>query len=170
MRTRPAAYSVIIEQGQILLSHFVATIEGRQISGWTLPGGGIEAGEQPEQTAVREAYEETGYRVRVDHLLGVHCAYAEQADGSLFCAMRTLYRSHIVGGQLTVEQDGSTDDVRWVPIAELPALIEATKNPGTMPFFDEIAAYVGYRDLADWAAQTRRVQQETPQGQGSKHD
>lgn len=32
--------------------------------GWELPGGLLDRGEAPERTAVREAEEETGYRVR----------------------------------------------------------------------------------------------------------
>ena len=32
---------------------------------WSLPGGAIEPGESPEQAAVREALEETGYRVKI---------------------------------------------------------------------------------------------------------
>jgi ADP-ribose pyrophosphatase YjhB (NUDIX family) len=35
---------------------------------WTLPGGFSNIGESLEETLVREVGEETGYRVRVDHL------------------------------------------------------------------------------------------------------
>jgi len=41
---------------------------------WTTPGGGIERGESPFQAAQREAYEETGYRVEVEHLIGIYCS------------------------------------------------------------------------------------------------
>jgi 8-oxo-dGTP pyrophosphatase MutT (NUDIX family) len=33
---------------------------------WALPGGGLEAGETPEQTALREAYEESGFEVKIE--------------------------------------------------------------------------------------------------------
>ena len=37
---------------------------------WSLPGGRIEPGETWEEAAVRETFEETGYRVRIDRLVG----------------------------------------------------------------------------------------------------
>ena len=32
---------------------------------WALPGGGLETGETPEDAAIREAYEESGYEVKI---------------------------------------------------------------------------------------------------------
>ena len=32
---------------------------------WALLGGGLETGETPEDAAIREAYEESGYEVKI---------------------------------------------------------------------------------------------------------
>jgi ADP-ribose pyrophosphatase YjhB (NUDIX family) len=37
---------------------------------WTIPGGGVEAGESPIEALVREVREETGYRVEIGELVG----------------------------------------------------------------------------------------------------
>ncbi|WP_052028406.1 NUDIX hydrolase [Pseudomonas syringae] len=42
--------------------------------GWTTPGGRLEDGESPEQGVIREVYEETGYRVTVERLIGIYAA------------------------------------------------------------------------------------------------
>ncbi len=37
-----------------------------------MPGGGLEDGEDPEHAVRREVREETGFRVKVEELLGIH--------------------------------------------------------------------------------------------------
>ena len=58
--TRPRACSALIHNETILMVRHVEKAR----SYWTLPGGGLEAGEMPAEAAVREIYEETGVRVR----------------------------------------------------------------------------------------------------------
>ncbi len=127
MDTRVGAYAVIVRDGAVLLSHWNPrhpTLRGA----WSLPGGGMEIGEQPAQTAVREVLEETGYTVEIDELLGVHSRHMgpdERMDGLArpFHALRVVYRAHVIGGTLTAEVDGTSDEARWVPLtalAELP--------------------------------------------------
>ena len=65
MTFRLAAYAVCIDAGRVLLVHHRATDH------WTLPGGGVEHGEDPIETPVRELYEETGCSGAVQRLLGV---------------------------------------------------------------------------------------------------
>jgi 8-oxo-dGTP diphosphatase len=69
MDLRVAAYAVVIDaEDRLLLAHWN---EGRRAA-WTMPGGGLEPGEDPERAARREVREETGYKVEIDELLGIH--------------------------------------------------------------------------------------------------
>lgn len=125
MDTRVAAYAVITDdEDRVLLAHWN---EGRHAA-WTLPGGGIEGGEDPAHAARREVREETGYRVELDDLLGIHSRVIpaadrlrDRADGPLH-ALRIVYRAHIVGGRLQDEIDGSTDRAAWFPRTQVRGL------------------------------------------------
>jgi 8-oxo-dGTP pyrophosphatase MutT (NUDIX family) len=60
--------------------------------GWELPGGHCEEGEDPAVTAAREAEEETGYRIRIDGVVGVYTWAGLRTVGDV------LYRAAVVGG------------------------------------------------------------------------
>ena len=120
---RVGAYGVIIADDRILLTHW--NEQGR--TGWTLPGGGMEAYETPQQAAVREIREETGFDTEILDILGVDSMYLAPADrmvagdGPLH-SLRIVFRARIVGGSLTHELAGSSDEARWVPLADVVAL------------------------------------------------
>lgn len=119
--TRVGAYGVIVRDGTLLLSLW----QGPRQAVWTLPGGGIELGEQPEQACLREIEEETGYAARLDGLLGVisrtidaeHRIHRAQQRSLL--AVQVLYRAEVVSGRLRAEVDGSSIDAAWIPLEEL---------------------------------------------------
>lgn len=126
MDVRVGAYAVIVQDGDLLLTHW--NENGR--TGWTLPGGGLEDFETTEQAAVREVREETGYEAELRTLLGVDSLFLEPADrivpgaGPLH-ALRVVYLARIVGGSLTHEVNGTSDEARWVPlnaVSDLPTL------------------------------------------------
>lgn len=125
MDMRVAAYAVIIDaDDRILLAHWN---EGRRAA-WTLPGGGLEAGEDPEHAARREVREETGYRVTVGDLLGIHSRVipagrrlAVDATGPLH-TLRIVYRARVIGGKLRHEIGGSTDRAEWFPLTAVTGL------------------------------------------------
>ena len=124
--SRVGAYALIIRDDRLLLTHWNPRHPDFQ-GAWTLPGGGMEPREQPEQTMVREVLEETGYHVVAGELLGVHSYWMDPEQrlepttrGNHAC--RVLYTARITGGELAVEQDGSSDDAAWFPLAEVGAL------------------------------------------------
>lgn len=123
MRVRLAAYGLIIDGDRILLAHW--SEHGR--SGWTLPGGGVEPGEDPIEGAVREIWEETGFHASVDVLLGIDSAVIKTQDRFAGAkepmqAVRIVYEASVIGGALRFEQSGSTDEARWFALDEIADL------------------------------------------------
>jgi 8-oxo-dGTP diphosphatase len=57
-RRRPGAYAILAREGKILLTHQQSPVPEFQ-----LPGGGIDAGEQPVAALHREVFEETGWTI-----------------------------------------------------------------------------------------------------------
>jgi 8-oxo-dGTP diphosphatase len=123
--TRLGAYVVVVCEGRLLLALWN---ERRR---WTLPGGGVELHESPEEAAVREAREETGYDVELTGLLGIETDVISpekrlrgsgRDSGRALKAVRVFYAARIVGGELTDETEGTTDEARWFPLAEVPEL------------------------------------------------
>lgn len=62
---RPRVCGAVVRGGDILMVRHCHG--GREY--WTLPGGGVEAGETPEQAVTREVREETGLDAEVDRFL-----------------------------------------------------------------------------------------------------
>lgn len=121
MDTRVGCYGWIERDGKVLLTYYTLPADrfGVVNQGWTLPGGGMEVGESPEDTVVREVAEETGYVARPADLLGVDNHYiapaerfAPEGDRPLH-ALRLIYRAEITGGSFAVEESGTTKDAAW---------------------------------------------------------
>ena len=71
-KTREGSRAIIVKDGKILLTHELKS------GWWLLPGGGMEAGETPEDCVIREVEEETGVIVRpVKQFLIMHEYYEE---------------------------------------------------------------------------------------------
>lgn len=119
---RVAAYAICVRDGQLLLAR------GRDDDGtpeWTLPGGGMDHGEDPYDTVIREFAEETGYTLDVTALLGVDSIRHQRPrrfGAADHHSLRLLYEGRIAGGELRYEVNGSTDRAAWHPLDAVPDL------------------------------------------------
>jgi 8-oxo-dGTP diphosphatase len=120
--TRVSAYAIIAQEAEILLASWNRGVEPL----WTLPGGGINLHESPDQALVREVREETGYDIEVDQL---HVAVLDVigADKRVRAVplrrVRLIYTARVRSGSLTFEKNGSTSEAQWIPfplVAKLP--------------------------------------------------
>lgn len=109
--TRISAYALIEDAGSLLLCRLSRSVRNYQ-GWWTLPGGGLEFGEHPEEGMVREVEEETGFRVRPTGLLGVH-SFTHDGEVDDFHGIQIIYAAEIVDGILRHELEGTTDYCQW---------------------------------------------------------
>jgi len=126
-RTRVGAYALCRDDdGRILLTRFVS--EGNPRSGWwTMPGGGMEWGEQPHETAARELREETGLTVDVGGVLAVFSHWMEPPDslqGDRYHSVQIVYEATNPRGALQVDFShcDTTDAAGWFTLDEAGAL------------------------------------------------
>ncbi len=100
-----ACYALLLRENRILLCRLAS---GGSKGRWTLPGGGLEFGEHPEETVRREVREETGFEVEGLQLLDIWSVVTEH-EGASWHILHFLYQGRIVGGTQTNEVEGSTD-------------------------------------------------------------
>lgn len=121
---RNAARALIVRDGAVLLQ--VCQIDGEVLH--ILPGGTQEYGEPLDATVRREVLEETGLTVRVDGLLWL-CEFVERdhrlVNGNGEHALQAIFRCTPEPGTPVAPAavpDTAQIGVRWVPLAELPAI------------------------------------------------
>lgn len=112
---RVGANAIIFdEQGRILLTK-------RQDNGlWCLPGGHMDLGEMVQETAIREAEEETGLKVEIERLVGVYSmpypGYRYEDPRKQIVVVTFICRK--VGGELRLSEE--TTDYGYYSPTELP--------------------------------------------------
>lgn len=123
-RQRVAAYAVIVREDKILLSKLAPRVSRNEL--WTLPGGGLDHGEDPRDAVIREIREETGLDAAVGETARVYSAHIPGAwrDGQQVDAhaLRIVYDGWVpldAPEPRCMEEDGSTVDARWIPIADV---------------------------------------------------
>jgi ADP-ribose pyrophosphatase YjhB (NUDIX family) len=127
-RQRVGAYAVILRERdgriEVLLSRLSQRVSRTEL--WTLPGGGIDHGENPRVAVIREIHEETGLDATVGETAHVYSAHLPRAsrDGLLVDAhaIRIVYDGWVAPDAPTprvVEVDGSTAESAWKPLEDV---------------------------------------------------
>jgi 8-oxo-dGTP pyrophosphatase MutT (NUDIX family) len=113
--------NLIAENGHYL---FVRESKQSARSRYNLPAGKPEPGETLTEAAVREAREETGLEVAVDHLIGLyHCP----REG--FGVVNLVFSSRPVGGRIRTSNEHP--EVRYFSRAEIAGLAAERLIRGT---------------------------------------
>jgi len=84
---------------------------------WALPGGFVEYKEKTEDTAIREVFEETGLKTRINNLVGVYSDPNRDPRGH---TVSVIYLLEICGGKLKSSDDAS--DAKFFDLNQLPKL------------------------------------------------
>lgn len=131
---RSSAYGVAVHHDQILLTRLSSRTH--RPGAWTLPGGGVDHGEAPIATVVREFAEETGLVAQVDRLLDAHSVTltgtAPSGRTEDFHGIQLLFAVTVDdhAEPQVVETGGTTDAARWVPISDV--------RSGALPVLDVV--------------------------------
>jgi ADP-ribose pyrophosphatase YjhB (NUDIX family) len=115
--TSVRAYGILEHEGQVLLVRSSSPQIRPPL--WWLPGGGIDFGESPEQTLLREFKEETGLAVKDPLLHNVVSDVRRRPNGDRIHTVRVLYVVTLAGGELRHEAEGTTDQVQWFKLRDL---------------------------------------------------
>lgn len=143
---RVAAYAVIVRDGSILLSRLAPKVSKHEL--WTLPGGGLDHGEDPRDAVVREVHEETGLDVTVGETARTYSLHlpdtwrkGRRVDAHSLRIVYDGWVGHDAPEPRVVEVDGSTIDAAWKPLAEV--------LDGTVPTVSLVSeALAAYRPAA----------------------
>ena len=99
--------------------------QGKPEGTWALPKGLIDPGEKGAETAVREAYEETGLHARLEGKLGdVRYVYTRRGE-RVFKVVSFFLLRYTAGriGELPAGMELEVAEARWLPLEDAPRLL-----------------------------------------------
>ncbi len=104
----------LVRDSQLLL------VKERRDGRWCMPGGWADVGETPSEMVSREVWEESGFTVVPERIVGVYDANRAGRPLSFFHAYKILFLCRITGG--TARPSEETEAVEFFDFDTLPPL------------------------------------------------
>lgn len=118
MISRVRASAIVVQGDKILTFRAIDPVNGKEY--YFLPGGKIEAHETAPEAVIRETFEETGYRIRVEESSCIDKEYIFQWAGEDFDCLTLFYRGYLLNSLRAVVKDADYNKgVEWLPISEI---------------------------------------------------
>ena len=111
---------LVDERGRVLLTLRKLSPEA---DCWSIVGGKLDFLESLEGCAIREAREEVGVEIAIERLL---CVTDHRLPGEGQHWVSPAFLGRIVSGEARNCEPQKTSEVRWFPLAELPADLTMT--------------------------------------------
>ena len=124
----PVSVAIITDQGKVLMVR--RRVKEGDLS-WVFPGGAIEAGETPNEAAVREVEEETGLEVEAVKALGDR-VHPKSGVPMFYVAAR------LVGGEARVADADELAEVTWIRHSEIADRVPYGLFEPVQAYLDEV--------------------------------
>jgi 8-oxo-dGTP pyrophosphatase MutT (NUDIX family) len=89
----------------------IVLVKRRDIPVWVIPGGGIEKGETPEEAAIRETREESGFEIIINRKVAEYIHIGSKKKNHLFEGV-------VVGGRARLSNESK--EVKFFELGNLP--------------------------------------------------
>ncbi len=133
--------AAVFKEGKLLM------VRERQDGGWTMPGGWADVGDLPSEAAEREVWEEAGFKVKAQKVVGVYDAN-RVGPLDLFHAYKIVFLCDLLSGE--AHTSAETSEAEFFSFDEVPETLsgerthqrhicdtfQALTNPGCPTVFD----------------------------------
>ena len=126
-RIVPAAYVILRKGNEILMQRRLNT--GYEDGNYGFVSGHVEEGESYKNAIIREAKEEAGIDLKVEHLRFVHLMHRKEDDYN-----DVFFITEQWGGEIKNMEPDKCDDLRWFDKDNLPE--------NTIPYIRKVLKYV----------------------------